>query len=43
MAAYKFQVVDMPVAVPVGSSGESAHQTGPAERRVKIADLGLGG
>jgi len=34
------EVVDMPVTVAVDSTGESVHQTGPAEWRVKIADLG---
>ena len=33
----------MPVTVAVDSIGESVHQTGPAEWKVKIADLGLGG
>ena len=42
-AIYEFEVVDMPVTVAVDSTGESVHQTGPAEWRVKIAELGLGG
>jgi fumarate hydratase class I len=42
-AIYEFEVVDMPVTVAVDSTGESVHQTGPAEWKVKIADLGLGG
>ncbi len=40
-AIYEFEVVDMPVTVAVDSSGESVHTTGPAEWRVKIAELGL--
>jgi fumarate hydratase class I len=42
-AIYEFEVVDMPVTVAVDSSGESVHQTGPAEWRVRIAEMGLGG
>lgn len=38
-AIYEFEVQDMPVTVAVDSSGESVHQTGPAEWSVKIADL----
>jgi len=41
-AIYEFEVIDMPVAVAVDSSGESVHQTGPAEWKVKIADIKLG-
>jgi fumarate hydratase class I len=33
----------MPVTVAVDSSGESVHTTGPAEWRVKIAEMKLGG
>jgi fumarate hydratase class I len=40
-AIYEFEVVDMPVTVAVDSSGESVHTTGPAEWRVKIAELNL--
>ncbi|HPE79564.1 MAG TPA: fumarate hydratase C-terminal domain-containing protein, partial [Gammaproteobacteria bacterium] len=40
-AIYEFEVVDMPVTVAVDSSGESVHQTGPAEWRVKIENLNL--
>ncbi|MDJ0739316.1 MAG: fumarate hydratase [Gammaproteobacteria bacterium] len=40
-AIYEFEVRDMPVTVAVDSHGESVHQTGPAEWKVKIAELGL--
>ncbi|MGV6827653.1 MAG: fumarate hydratase [bacterium] len=39
-AIYEFEVEDMPVTVAVDSQGISAHTTGPAEWRVKIADIG---
>ena len=38
-AIYEFEVVDMPVTVAVDSSGESVHQTGPAEWKVRIEDM----
>jgi fumarate hydratase class I len=38
-AIYEFEVEDMPVTVAVDSRGESVHQTGPAEWRVKIEQL----
>jgi fumarate hydratase class I len=38
-AIYEFEVEDMPVTVAVDSKGESVHQTGPAEWKIKIADL----
>ena len=38
-AIYEFDVVDMPVTVAVDSQGESVHRTGPAEWRVRIAEL----
>jgi len=38
-AIREFEVEDMPVTVAVDSQGESVHQTGPAEWRVKIADM----
>jgi fumarate hydratase class I len=38
-AIYEFEVEDMPVTVAVDSRGESVHETGPAEWRVKIEDL----
>ena len=41
-AIYEFDVVDMPVTVAVDSNGESVHQTGPAEWRVKIEALTAG-
>ena len=40
-AIYEFEVVDMPVTVAVDSSGESVHSTGPAEWKIKIAELAL--
>ena len=40
-AIYEFEVVDMPVTVAVDSTGESVHQTGPTEWRVKIENLNL--
>ncbi len=38
-AIYEFTVEDMPVTVAVDSQGESVHQTGPAEWRVKIGKI----
>ncbi len=38
-AIYEFEVKDMPVTVAVDSKGESVHNTGPAEWKIKIADL----
>ena len=38
-AIYEFEVEDMPVTVAVDSRGESVHQTGPAEWRVKIGKI----
>lgn len=35
-AIYEFEVEDMPVTVAVDSQGESVHNTGPSEWRVKI-------
>ena len=40
-AIYEFDVVDMPVTVAVDSKGESVHQTGPAEWKIKIEQMGL--
>ena len=40
-AIREFEVEDMPVTVAVDSKGESVHQTGPAEWRIRIADMGL--
>ncbi|WP_456373155.1 fumarate hydratase [Thiolapillus sp.] len=39
-AIYEFEVQDMPVIVAVDSQGESVHQTGPAQWRVRIEDIG---
>ncbi len=38
-AIREFEIKDMPVTVAVDSRGESVHKTGPAEWRVKIANL----
>jgi fumarate hydratase class I len=38
-AIYEFEVQDMPVTVAVDSRGDSVHQSGPAEWRVKIAQM----
>ena len=38
-AIYEFDVQDMPVTVAVDAQGTSVHQTGPAEWRVKIAQM----
>jgi fumarate hydratase class I len=42
-AIREFEVADMPVTVAVDSRGESVHQTGPAEWRVKISQLTAAG
>ncbi|MES9884132.1 MAG: fumarate hydratase [Sedimenticola sp.] len=39
-AIREFEVVDMPVTVAVDSRGDSVHESGPAEWRVKIAEIG---
>lgn len=39
-AIYEFEVENMPVLVAVDSDGESVHQSGPAEWRVKISEIG---
>jgi fumarate hydratase class I len=39
-AIREFEVEDMPVTVAVDSQGNSVHESGPAEWRVKIADMG---
>ena len=39
-AIREFEVADMPVTVAVDCRGESVHQTGPAEWRVRIEQLG---
>ncbi len=41
-AIREFVVEDMPVTVAVDSRGESVHQTGPAEWRIRIEDLRRG-
>ena len=38
-AVYEFEVEDMPVTVAVDSQGQSVHETGPAEWRIKIGKL----
>lgn len=38
-AIYEFEVLDMPVTVAVDSRGESVHQTGPAEWRIRIEEM----
>ena len=42
-AIYEFDVVDMPVTVAVDAGGTSAHITGPAEWKERIATGKLGG
>ena len=37
-AIYEFDVIDMPVTVAVDAGGTSAHITGPAEWKKRIAD-----
>lgn len=39
-AIYEFEVEDMPVTVAVDSTGESLHQSGPEEWRIKIGEIG---
>ncbi len=39
-AIHEFEVEDMPVLVAVDSSGESIHQSGPAEWRIRISEIG---
>lgn len=39
-AIYEFEVNDMPVTVAVDSRGLSVHQSGPAEWKVRIEDVG---
>jgi len=38
-AVYEFDVEDMPVTVAVDSQGQSVHETGPAEWRIKIGKM----
>ena len=42
-AIYEFDVRDMPVTVAVDSNGESVHQTGPAEWKIRIEEMNLAG
>lgn len=39
-AIYEFVVKDMPVTVAVDANGDSVHETGPQEWRVKIEEIG---
>ncbi len=39
-AIYEFEVENMPVLVAVDSSGESVHQNGPNEWRIRISEIG---
>jgi len=39
-AMREFEVVEMPVTVAVDARGESIHETGPNEWRIKIEDIG---
>ncbi len=39
-AIYEFEVEDMPVTVAVDSNGESVHQSGPAEWKIRIEEIG---
>lgn len=38
-AIYEFEVKDMPVTVAVDSNGDSVHQSGPAEWKIRIEDI----
>ena len=38
-AIYEFEVVDMPVTVAVDSTGNSVHESGPKEWKIKIENL----
>jgi fumarate hydratase class I len=40
-AVYEFIVEDMPVTVAVDSTGESVHESGPREWRMKIGKIPL--
>jgi fumarate hydratase class I len=40
-AIYEFEVADMPVTVAVDSRGESVHETGPREWRMRIGKIPL--
>lgn len=38
-AIYEFEVKDMPVTVAVDATGESVHQTGPAQWKARISEM----
>ncbi len=38
-AVYEFEVEDMPVTVAVDCAGNSIHQSGPAEWRIRLSDI----
>ena len=40
-AIREFEVADMPVTVAVSAGGESVHQTGPREWRMRIGKIPL--
>jgi len=40
-AIYEFDVKDMPVTVAVDSSGESVHETGPAQWKKRIGGIAV--
>lgn len=42
-AIREFEVEDMPVTVAVDNHGESVHETGPREWRVKIGKIPVAG
>ena len=42
-AIYEFDVENMPVTVAVDSTGNSVHDTGPREWRMKIGKIPLSG
>jgi len=42
-AIYEFEVENMPVTVAVDSQGNSVHESGPREWRIKLADLARAG
>ena len=39
-AIYEFEVENMPVTVAVDSRGQSVHQSGPSEWKIKISEIG---
>jgi len=40
-AIYEFEVEEMPVTVAVDSRGESVHQSGPTEWKIRIEEMGV--